>query len=61
MADYKHPAQQAAVQHLEFLQQQQTPGAHNPWAAEAALEAHLKQQQSTPHQVGVQLRLQQRQ
>jgi uncharacterized membrane-anchored protein len=36
------------VQHLAFLQQtqrqSQTAGGHNPWAAEAGLEAHLQQQ-----------------
>ena len=26
-----------------LLHQPQTPGAHNPWAAEAELEAHLQQ------------------
>ena len=38
------------VQHLAYLQQAQrqslTHGAHNPWAAEAALEAHLRHQQA---------------
>lgn len=52
-----HPHQPLADQHLAYLRQVTTPhrvplvhqhqsptaGAHNPWAAEAALEAHLQQ------------------
>lgn len=42
--------QQAGVQHLAYLQQAQrqlpTHGAHNPWAAEAGLEAHLQHQRA---------------
>lgn len=50
-----HPCHQMAQQHLRLLQQWQHPlhilrpdqlprrGDHNPWAAEAALEAHLIQ------------------
>lgn len=42
--------QQAGVQHLAFLAQAQrqspTASAHNPWAAEAGLEAHLQQQRA---------------
>ena len=47
---------QAGQQHLAFLQQRQsqTPGAHNPWAAEASLEAHLQQQQHQAALVAVQ-------
>lgn len=41
---------QACLQHLAFLQQTQrqppTHGGHNPWAAEAHLEAHLQQQRA---------------
>ncbi len=41
---------QAGVQHLAFLAQaqRQSPTAlgHNPWAAEAGLEAHLQRQQA---------------
>lgn len=51
----QHPHQQAALQHLAYLQQEgsehqavlvhqrqlQAALEHNPWAAEAALEAHL--------------------
>ena len=47
MAEQAQPHHQAAVQHLAYLQQAQrqspTHGDHNPWAAEAALEAHLQQ------------------
>ena len=47
MAEQAQPHHQAAVQHLAYLQQTQrqspTVGDHNPWAAEAALEAHLQQ------------------
>ena len=47
MAEHKQLHQQAGVQHLVHLQQTQrqspTVGDHNPWAAEAALEAHLQQ------------------
>jgi len=47
MAEQAQPQHQAAVQHLAYLQQVQrqspTHGDHNPWAAEAALEAHLQQ------------------
>jgi hypothetical protein len=39
--NYPHPAW--AAQHLAYLRQQQTPGVRNPWAAEAALEAHIQQ------------------
>jgi hypothetical protein len=46
MAEYQH--HQAGQQHLAYLQQIQrrsiTHGAHNPWAAEAGLEAYLQQQ-----------------
>ncbi len=42
--------QQAGVQHLAFLAQAQrqspTASAHNPWAAEARLEAHLQHQRA---------------
>ena len=48
-----HPCHQLAQQHLAYLSQQalpqqirhqsQTHLEHNPWAAEAALEAHLVQ------------------
>ena len=38
---------QAGLQHLAFRNQSQRPlptaGDHNPWAAEAQLEAHLQQ------------------
>ncbi len=41
---------QAGVQHLAYLaqhrHQSQTHGDHNPWAAEASLEAHLQQQRA---------------
>lgn len=41
--------QAAGLQHLAFLRQTQhqspTHGAHNPWQAEAHLEAHLAQRQ----------------
>ncbi len=53
-----HNYQGLGLQHLAYLRQQQTRGDHNPWAAEAALEAHLSQQHTTPHQVGAQPRLQ---
>ena len=47
MAEQDQPHHQAGVQHLAYLQQVQrqspTVGDHNPWAAEAALEAHLQQ------------------
>ena len=47
MAEQAQPHHQAGVQHLAYLQQVQrqspTVGDHNPWAAEAALEAHLQQ------------------
>ena len=47
MAEQAQPQHPAAVQHLAYLQQAQrqspTHGDHNPWAAEAALEAHLQQ------------------
>lgn len=40
---------QAGLQHLAFLQQLQhqslTHGGHNPWQAEAHLEAYLQRQQ----------------
>ena len=39
-------------------QQSQIPGDHNPWRAEAALEAHL-QRHSTQRQAGEQLQPQQ--
>lgn len=55
MAEYQHPA--ASEQHIRLLHQSnsqahpprlqhQSPTAldHNPWAAEAALEAYLRQQ-----------------
>ena len=49
MAEQDQPHHQAAVQHLAYLQQAQrqspTVGAHNPWAAEAVLEAHLSRPQ----------------
>ena len=39
--------QAAGLQHLAFLRQtqrqSQTHGVHNPWLAEAALQAHLQQ------------------
>ncbi len=40
--------QQAGVQHLAYLAQHrsQIPGVHNPWEAEAHLEAHLQQQRA---------------
>ena len=54
MAEYPHP--QASEQHIrlrqqslsqlhppQLLHQSPTHGDHNPWAAEAALEAHLQQ------------------
>lgn len=53
MAEYQHP--QASEQHIrlrqqslsqlhppQLLHQSPTPGDHNPWASEAALEAHLQ-------------------
>ena len=47
MAEQAQPHHQAGVQHLAYLQQVQrqspTVGDHNPWAAEAVLEAHLQQ------------------
>lgn len=47
MAEQDQPHHQAGVQHLAYLQQAQrqspTVGDHNPWAAEAVLEAHLQQ------------------
>ena len=47
MAEQDQPHHQAGRQHLAYLQQTQrqspTHGDHNPWAAEAALEAHLQQ------------------
>ena len=70
MADYKHQQQdsRAGRQHLALRQQEasaapvalvhqlqlQAALEHNPWAAEAALEAHL-QQQLHQHQAGGQL------
>ena len=49
MAEQDQPHHQAAVQHLAYLQQAQrqspTVGDHNPWVAEAVLEAHLSQHQ----------------
>lgn len=48
MAEYNY--QQAGVQHLAYLAQAQrqypTHGDHNPWAAEAHLEAHLQHQRA---------------
>ena len=56
----QQPHQPAELQHLAHLRQDlvphlgasvlqhqssQTVSAHNPWAAEAALEAHLQRQQ----------------
>lgn len=47
MEEQAQPHHQAGVQHLAYLQQAQrqspTVGDHNPWAAEARLEAHLQQ------------------
>ena len=47
MAEQAQPHHQAAVQHLAYLQQTQrqspTVLAHNPWVAQAALEAYLQQ------------------
>ena len=47
MAEQVQPHHQAGRQHLAYLQQTQrqspTVLAHNPWAAEARLEAHLQQ------------------
>ena len=41
---------QAGVQHLAYLQQARrqlpTAGGHNPWQAEASLEAHLQHQRA---------------
>jgi hypothetical protein len=37
---------QASLQHLALRRQSQAPGDHNPWAAEANLEAHLQAQQA---------------
>ena len=49
---------QAGRQHLAFLQQTQhqppTHGAHNPWAAEAGLEAHLQHRRHQAALVAVQ-------
>ena len=49
MADQQQH-QQAALQHLAYLRQHQprlpTVGGHNPWAAEAGLEAHLQHQRA---------------
>ena len=49
MAEQDQPHHQAEVQHLAYLQQtrRQSPTVsdHNPWAPEAALEAHLSQHQ----------------
>mgnify|MGYP003346732187 CR=1 FL=1 len=33
---------QMGLQHLAAQPQGQTPGGHNPWEAEAGLEAHLQ-------------------
>ena len=48
MAEQDQPHHQAGRQHLAYLQQTQrqspTHGDHNPWAAEARLEAHLQHQ-----------------
>ena len=45
----EHNYHQAGSQHLAYLRQTQhqplTPGAHNPWEAEAGLEAHLQRRQ----------------
>ena len=48
MADYQHKAtweQHTRPQHQSLSQAHQLPtaSAHNPWAAEARLEAHLQQ------------------
>lgn len=45
MAEYNY--HQAGLQHLAYLAQRQSPtaGGHNPWRAEAHLEAHLAHQQ----------------
>ena len=47
MAEQDQPHHQAGRQHLAYLQQTQhqspTVSEHNPWAAEARLEAHLQQ------------------
>ena len=37
---------QASLQHLALRRQSQHRGDHNPWAAEANLEAHLQHQQA---------------
>jgi hypothetical protein len=60
MHQHNYPHQQVLDQHLAYLRQQQTPGDHRLWAAEAALEAHLNQQRITPHPSGAKLLLQQR-
>ncbi len=45
MADYKY--QTVEQQRLPQVQRQlPTASAHNPWAAEAGLEAHLQQQRA---------------
>lgn len=46
MQHHNYPALQPGLQHLAYLHQQRTPGAHNPWAAEAGLEAHLQHQRA---------------
>lgn len=51
MADYNYQA--AGQQHLAYLTQTQhrlpTHGDHNPWRAEAGLEAYLVQRQVLVH------------
>ena len=43
MADYNYQATHLPL--VPALPQSQTPGDHNPWRAEAHLEAHLVQRQ----------------
>ena len=49
MAEYKHQ-RAVELQHLAYLRQTQRQSpvvlAHNPWAAEAGLEAHLQHQRA---------------
>ena len=50
MAEQDQPHHQAGRQHLAYLAQTQhrspTARGHNPWAAEAGLEAHLQHQRA---------------
>jgi len=48
MEEQDQPHHQTQVQDLDLPAQPQSPtaSAHNPWAAEARLEAHLQQRQA---------------